>query len=247
MRGRLLTGALGALLLVGCNAAPTEDDFANLGQVGYRDGDDGPNSGERGCMKISEILWAGSMTNDGTLQRDDVFVEFRNECARPMDMRDWLLELSGADQAAWRIPAPASGEERLILDVGQHAYAAKRDDGCFADPDWLIPDLRFPNGSALRLTLRDADERLMEPAGSRDQPPFAGGYDLVSVRSMERIEIMFGGRGNEPESWHYYTDAPVDVPNNDRVSSSCRERTLASPGRPNSPDYSGAFASGSFE
>jgi len=73
------------------------------------------------------------------------------------------------------------------------------------------------------------------------------GYDGVSVRAMERLEIMFGGRGDEPSSWHFYTNAPVDVANNDRVAASCRQRTLASPGRPNSPDYSGAFAAGSFE
>ena len=64
---------------------------------------------------------------------------------------------------------------------------------------------------------------------------------------MEKIQLMFGGRGSEPHSWHFYTQADVDVPNNDRVAPNCRERTMASPGRPNSPDYSGAYAAGGFE
>ena len=44
-----------------------------------------------------------------------------------------------------------------------------------------------------------------------------------------------------------YGESPVDTPNNTRVADGCRRRTLASPGAPSSPDYSGAFSSGSFE
>lgn len=246
-QGAIVAAAAVLALSVGCNAEPTEEDYANLGQVGYRDGDDGPNSGERGCMKMSEVLWTGSLSNEMEWRQNDIFIEFRNECMRPINMTGWILELSGADNAAWKIPGPPEGQPTRILDVGEHAYAAATDEFCFNDPDWIIPGLRLPYGDAFRLTLRDADERLQEPVGDRYQPPFAGGYDLVTVRSMERLEIMFGGRGNEPTSWHFYTDAPVDVPNNDRVNPDCRTRTLASPGRANSPDYSGAFASGSFE
>jgi hypothetical protein len=77
--------------------------------------------------------------------------------------------------------------------------------------------------------------------------PFSGGYDGVDSRSMEKIELMFGGRGTEPHAWHFYTDAEVEIPNNDRIAEACVTHTKASPGRANSPDYSGAFASGSFE
>ncbi len=245
--GNIAALSTALLLASACATPPSDSDMATLGQVGYRNGDDGPNSGERGCMKMSEILWTGSLTNDGTYDRSDIFLEFRNECARPMNMNNWLLELSGANADAWRMPLHTSGQEDWKLDVGRHAYLATKDTGCFGDPDWIIPDFRVPYGDAFRITLRDADERLQEPIGSRTQPPFAGGYDLVQVRSMERLEIMFGGRGNEPESWHYYTTAPVDVPNNDRVAEGCRERTLASPGRPNSPDYSGAYSSGNLD
>ena len=66
-------------------------------------------------------------------------------------------------------------------------------------------------------------------------------------RSMERIELMFGGRGTEPHMWHFYTPIEVDVPNNDKIATECQTYTHASPGRANSPDYSGAYAAGSFE
>lgn len=104
----------------------------------------------------------------------------------------------------------------------------------------------------------------MEGAGSEDQPPFAGGYDLVTSYSMERVHLMFGGRGDEPQSWHYFNkrDCPRDLtrgegnagltcfegrPNNVRIAEGCRAHTLGTPGMPNSPDYSGARASGGFE
>ncbi len=64
---------------------------------------------------------------------------------------------------------------------------------------------------------------------------------------MEKVGLIFGGRGSAPTSWHHYTVADVDVVNNDKIAPNCRERTLASPGRPNSPVYSGAFAAGGFD
>ena len=37
--------------------------------VDYRDGlDGGTTSGERGTVKISEVLWSGSVADDGTLE-----------------------------------------------------------------------------------------------------------------------------------------------------------------------------------
>ena len=64
---------------------------------------------------------------------------------------------------------------------------------------------------------------------------------------MERAEVMFGARGTQPHIWHYWTDEPVDIPNNVNIAASCQALTGASPGRANSPDYSGAFAAGGFE
>lgn len=227
-----------ALLLVGCNADPGEA----FQQVGYRNGLDPetPNSGERGSVKISEILWSGAVRNDGAYDPTDVFIEIRNESMRPVNIGSWLLEVEGTMTRTYRIP-PLDWK----IGVGEHVFIAAKADGCFLEPDILMPELELPSyGDPFRVTLLDADERLMEPAGDKYMPPFAGGYDLRVSRSMEKAELMFGARGGEPHAWHYYTEAEVDVPNNDRVHEACRERTLASPGRPNSPDYSGSFSSG---
>ncbi|MBA2321599.1 MAG: hypothetical protein H0V89_10630 [Deltaproteobacteria bacterium] len=211
--------------------------------VVFRDGDEeGPNSGERGSVKISEVLWSGSVTDGDAWDLADVFVEIRNEGNRPLDVSDWQIVVEGSVTTTSVIPT----SEREI-GVGEHWFFAAKTTGCFPEPDGVLPDLRFSGGDPFQITLLDADDRLIEPIGSTLVPPFAGGYDLVESRSMERVELMFGGEGTSSNTWHYYTRADVEIPNDDRVADTCRVRTLASPGRPNSPDYSGATASGSLE
>lgn len=201
-----------------------------------------PNSGERGTVQISEVLWSGSVDEDGRWNPADVFIEVRNEGTRSVNLSGWHLVITGSREVAHRIPASS-----VEVGVGEHRFVAARTDGCFVEPDWVLPELGFSYGDPFLVTLRDADERLIDAAGNAVAPPYGGGYDGQVSRSMEKVALLFGGRGNEAQSWHYYTDAPVDVPNNDKVRAGCRARTGASPGRPNSPDYSGAFASGSFE
>ena len=241
MRTTPLTLLLGALLVApGCGAPPTPSQT-----VGYRRGlqPGEPNSGERGTIKISEIFWTGSVDNDGDWDPSDVFVELRNESNRPVNISGWQLVLEGTRTQTWVIP---KSEKKIPVDG--HVFLAAKSDGCFPEPDYVIEGMRFMFGDPFELTLLDADERLIEPVGSTQAPPFAGGYDGQVARSMERIQLMFGGEGTFPHSWHYYAEDPdIQIPNDDRVSGNCRERTRASPGRPNSTDYSGAFATGSFE
>jgi hypothetical protein len=228
------------LSLLACNRPPPPQ----FEGVGYRDGlvTSSPNSGERGTIKISEVMWSGSVTNDGTWDPKDVFVELRNESNRPVNVSRWQLELTGPHSQTWVIP-----DSDLEIAVDDHVFIAAKDSGCFPKPDLVIPEMSFTYGDPFQLTLVDADERLIEPVGSRDAPPFAGGMDGKVSRSMERTELMFGAEGTFPHIWHYYTPTQEDVPNNDRIAEACRKRTLASPGRPNSTDYSGAFATGSFD
>ena len=228
------------LLLMACGDPGDPDK-----QTDYRDPTDtGATSGERGNVLFTEVLWSGSVDASGTWDRSDVFVELKNEGARPVNLSGWHIILQGVRETTWRLP-----QSDFVLNVGEHAFFAAKTTGCFPEPDWVIEGFSMPFGDPFRLTLRDADERLIDSAGNRDMPPFAGGYDLVSSRSMERIELMFGGRGTTPHMWHFYTEtqAGVDVPNNLEIAEGCRTATLASPGRPNSPDYSGAFSSGGFE
>lgn len=235
MRPALATLALTAA----CNGTP---DTPRQG-VGFRDGlDGGPQSGERGSVKITEVLWSGAVPASGVWDPTDVFVEIRNESARPLVITGWQIVVTGANTQTYPIP-----EIGRALEVGAHWFFAAKDTGCFPDPDAVLPGLAFFAGDPVEVTLLDADDRLIEPIGADDAPPFAGGYDLVESRSMERVELMFGAEGTSPTAWHYYTQAEVEVPNNDRIAPDCAARTLASPGRPNSPDYSGATASGSLE
>lgn len=257
---RILPSILALPLIVACNADPGELDQV----VDFRDGlDGGPISGERGTVLISEVLWSGSVRGTGderTWDPSDVFLEIRNEGARPINISRWHLLLDGPITRTYRLPVLDEP-----IEVGQQIVIAAKSSGCFPEPDGILSGFELPtNGDPFELTLRDADERLIEGAGSETMPPFAGGYDFVTSRSMERINLMFGARGNEPQAWHYYNERACseairseeggaglncfeDVPNNDRVDPACRAHTLASPGRPNSPDYSGAFASGGFE
>lgn len=250
-----MLGALGAALLLGpgCTApeAPTET-------VGYRDGaQGGPTSGERGTVQIYEILWSGSVKGE-TWDPKDVFVELRNVGSRPVNLSRWRLRLSGTYSRNFVLP-----DFDKPLEVGDQLVIAAKSDGCFPDPDVLLPDLVFPLDDAFELGLVDADERLMETAGDRNFVPFAGGYDLTTSRSMERIPLMFGADSNRSQAWKFYqaVHCPGDTeglncfidgtgkasPNNDRVLPECRRHTHASPGQANSPDYSGSFANGSFE
>lgn len=246
------------LLLAACGGPPEEAPWI----VDYRDGSDGgPVSGERGTIKISEILWSGSVRDDGTWDPSDVFIELRNESMRPVSLTNWQLLLEGSREITWLIP-----DIGRRVGVGEQVHFAAKTSGCFPEADGVIEGLSFPTADPFRVTLRDADKRLIEPAGHRTHPPMAGGYDLAASRSMERIHIMFGGRGDMSESWKYYyrrACSEVDrrnlgegsddlncfdgVPNNDKVAVGCRKHTLASPGRMNSEDYTGAYASGGFE
>lgn len=228
------------LPLLACNSAPD----APTEQVGYRDGlvDGEPNSGERGSVKISEVLWSGSVDDDGDWDPTDVFVELRNEGSRNINVSGWRLQLEGGHADTWILPKSA-----LEIPVDGHVFIASKDSGCFPNPDLVVPGLAFTYGDPFELTLLDADERLVEPVGNQDAPPFAGGFDGRLSRSMERIQLMFGGEGGFPHSWHFYAEGEVDVPNDVNIAENCREHTRASPGRANSPDYSGAFSVGSFE
>lgn len=232
MRWTLLVTALMA-----CNPAPPAPTQGVLYRDGVEPGE--PSSGERGSVVITEIMWSGSVDNDGNWDPEDVYIELSNNSARKVNLSGWRLEVEGASMVTYVIP-----DSEIQVGVGSYIVLAAKTTGCFPEADLVLDGLRFSYGDPFAITLLDKDDRLIEPAGSKYQLPFAGGYDQQLSRSMEKAELLFGARGYQPQAWHYYTDAVVDVPNNDLVAENCRERTLASPGRPNSPDYSGSFASG---
>ena len=198
--------------------------------------DAGPTSGERGSVQITEINWAGSVTDDGTHDWDDVFIEFQNKSERTLNMTGWRLKVRGDHDDTFRIPEvpPISTNEYLVI--------AHKKDGAFGEvADGFIEDLDLGR-KFLKLELQDADERLMGSAGSEHRKVFTGGWDTVTVRSMERVQLLFTNSGTSSRSWHAYSSNE----GLETIAEGYRKHTLASPGRANSTDYSGSTSSGNF-
>ncbi len=245
--------AIGAAAVwFGCHPFDISDPGESDEQVLFRwDVDDAPSSAERGSLHISEINWAGSVDDDGNYDPDDVFIEIRNEFHRPVNLSGWRLNLDGDYKRSLRLPDfddPLMPNDQIVI--------AAKEDGAFGEAADVVDDRLQLGKRAVRVELRDADRRLVEPAGSAEDRPFAGGYDLVTVRSMERSQSLFDNIGSLDRSWHANTD---DVARDDvevdgervdpqkNIAEGYRENTLASPGVENSPDYAGATAGGQFE
>lgn len=256
--------------LLGCATKPEPDERGE--QVNYRTGteDDGYTSnGERGNVSITEINWGGSVRSvDGrhVHDREDIFIEFHNRNFRPIHLTGWLIEIEtgenfdgryvreGHDRSRVQFVFPLR-ENREQVDPNDYVVVAKKRDGAFRNADYYIPELKLPQGP-FSITLRDLDERLQDGAGDNRKPPFAGGWDGVTVRSMERIQLIFSNRGNRDNAWHSYSLNDFDDGEREQgwhrdlrslIHEDYRQRTFATPGRANSPDYSGNINSGSFE
>lgn len=258
----LWTAAALAALAAGCDTGP-QRDVRGQGP-GYRTGteEDGYlSNGERGNVLITEINWAGSVTDDGLHDPTDIFIELQNKHPRPIHLTNWQLVVEagtgrpGVDSSWGRgehprqtfvIPPREGGQP---VGPNEFVVIATRADGAVVDPDYVIPTLRVPRDRFI-ITLRDPDDRLIGGAGDANQAIFAGSFDLVTVRSMERVQLIFANQDGRESSWHSYGYNPWDDDHEDRlqfIRDGFKERTFASPRRANSPDYSGNTASGDFQ
>ena len=243
-RAKITWMTLAAVLLMvgGCLEDPGFSDEQPL----YRwDPDGQASSAERGTIMINEIGWAGSIDDQGNHDPDDVFIELLNKHPRNVNLSGWRLNFRGDYEKSLRIPHM----NEPVPPNGYLVIAAKAD-GAFGEvADVILEDLQLGQ-RAVFIELRDSDQRLIESAGSRTERPYAGSYDLVTTRSMERAQVLFGNRGNENRSWHHNIDDARDGFDPERrtyIREGWRRYTLASPGRANSSDYAGATSSGGFE
>lgn len=252
-----------AALAVGASACTDGRLYDERGQsTGYRTGteEDGYlSNGERGNVEISEILWAGSVetVGDGYVHHpDDVFIELRNKHSRPIHLTGWQImidsgdgSVGGADErfATYIIPERANGQP---VEVNEYVVVAARTDGAFRDADYVIPNLQIPRDH-FEVTIRDLDNRLIGNAGDAETDVFAGAWDLVTARSMERVQLIFSNQGGRNASWHHYSlnewDGTAHQELRTQIAEAYRDRTYATPGMPNSPDYSGNTSAGGFE
>ena len=269
---RTLTyGLLSLVLAWGTSACePQPDDDGRGESVGYRSGtaaDDYTSNGERGNVSISEINWAGSVANDsGAHDKNDIFIELQNKHPRPIFLKGWLLTIEAGHHTdglrhphsrrdrssiSYVLPARENGKP---VETNEFVIISRKRNGAFADADFFIEDLAIPEGP-FEMTLQDLDERLIDHIGDDRKQPFAGAWDGVTARSMERIQLIFNNRGNRDSAWHSYSLNDFDVGRRaeyhqllrSRVGENYVNKTFATPGMPNSPDYSGNTSSGSFE
>jgi len=205
-----------------------------------------PSSGERGNVMTTEIGWAGSVSNAGDWDPDDVFIEFQNKNPRPINISRWQLTITGDVIRTYVLPSTTTP----IQPNDFYVIAAKADGAFGAAADMIVPELRIGK-SYVHIELRDADLRLIEGAGSDSQRVFVGGWDTYTTRSMERVQLIFGNRGNQSRSWHAFSEDRAigldEVFEGAGVHPDYVENTLASPGLANSRDYSGSSSSGGFE
>jgi hypothetical protein len=255
------TAAALAFVIGGCS---TELDPDDRGQsVGYRSGtvnDDFLSNGERGNVRMTEINWAGSVDDNGVYDPNDVYIELQNKHPRPVHLTDWQLFIDSSTnhprdayhpsearpRKTYIIPKRANGKP---VEPNEYVIIATKSDGAYEGVDYVIPDLVIPK-NFFQITLRDLDDRLIEPGGEERSEVFAGGYDLVTVRTMERVQLLFSNSGSSEPSWHSYSYNVFDEDHavrQERIREGFKLFTYGSPGKANSPDYSGNTSSGSFE
>lgn len=227
-----------SLMALGCEPGGELDRLPE-----YRSLEDGePSSGERGNMMITELNFAGSVSDDGTYDPDDVFVEVRNHHPRPINLSGWHLILEGDIIRTIRLPKieePVQPNEFFVFaakDTGSLKNIGSSYKGI------VLPELELGK-RYVKVELRDNDLRLIESAGHEGLVVFAGGYDTQTARSMERVQLIFANQGGMSRNWHAYSDDIGFA----TVADGYRQNTLASPGIANSEDYSGSAAAGNFE
>lgn len=271
----LIALQLACLAAAGCSLEPRSEtsDFSVDYRTGVRVTDSEgsasyTSNGERGNVMITEVNWAGSV--EGTAEArvhygDDLFIEVQNKHPRPIWLTGWRVTIQSSanrdrlpDDYLFRtdatvtyiLPAPRSGKP---LEPNDYAVIAVRSDGAFPTADYIVPDLKFPEGG-FAIDLYDVDERIIEGMGDIHKERFAGSWDLITARSMERSQSLFGNSGNADGSWHSYSGNDFDLPPTTgprlhdalrvNIAEAYRPFTFATPGMPNSPDYAGTISSG---
>jgi phosphatidylserine/phosphatidylglycerophosphate/cardiolipin synthase-like enzyme len=215
---------------------------------------------EPGDVLISEVHWMGWNGVTDQADRtgrfrdaitDDEFIELYNTTDVPINLSLWTLS-NGSDFKMGFTPGTViqPGEYFLVLDhnIEQYSDSAQLDgEVAFLNPDFVVNtanDPRFPRlnlkDSNMDLYLKDSRARVIDRAGDGGIP-FAGGAntvengnnaEIVSTVSMERIlNGNSAGPGEEAASWKACSLDQGGV----NVSSTFKQRIIATPGEPNSP------------
>ena len=109
----------------------------------YLSGDRGANhqAASGGNMQVTEVGWAGSVSDEGVWDPDDVFIEFQNKHPRPINLSGWRPESSrGIKSAPTRFPhhprpGPAKTTSSSIAAQGRWRLSKT--------PNLIIPELKL--------------------------------------------------------------------------------------------------------
>ncbi len=220
----------------------------------------------RGCASMSEVNWAGSITNMGQYDADDDFIEIYNrDCNKPIDLTGWMFILRGAYYRVFVVP----GGQDNVVPIGGLAVLVGKKNGAFracepsvnpnCDPNYKVihvPGLFIPERD-WTIESKTAENFLIENAINQEHGrPFAGSFDGVATRSMERTDNNFEEEGGAISSWFSYTpcnEASPSLQATKLLGTGCSPgfvgysgrnvhphyslRTFASPGEVNTPDY----------
>lgn len=255
-----------ATLAAACETGPPERSRHQT--VDYRAGTEAweyTTSGERGSIQITEVNWAGSVRGSleagWTHDKDDIFIELRNTYFRPVYLTGWQVQVkytNGRDPIARPVGSSRQRyytftlperENGLPVQPNEYVTIAKKRDGAYPNADFYVEDLFVP-GDGFALKLMDIDDRRIDDVGSDEVEAFAGSWDGVTTRSMERVQLIFSNQGNRESSFHSYSAnpwEPLHTQLSRNIAEEYRSLTLASPGAANSTDYSGNTSSGSFD
>jgi hypothetical protein len=149
---------------------------------------------------ISEINWAGSMSDGGLADPADKFIELHNRSTRPIDISGWQVTGTAASALSWRILMHIVPRGALLAPGGRFVIALSTN-RAFAPPAVSTDPFLYlhhpQDQNFVFLTLKDRDGRIIDEAGSGIQAPFAGSQNSGGYASMERI----GTNGRSAASW----------------------------------------------
>lgn len=201
-----IIASLFIIVLIGCQA---DEHFFGTSELDVR-----------GLVYFSEIHWSGTVMPDGTLSdRDDDFIEIRNNYETDLDIGGWTVQINGYPSMNIVIP------KATVLKAGEFYTIGKHTNGAFIHFDLLAPELALPP-SEFELELFDGGKKRSDAARFLLEKQVPGGVNLPGLRkSMVRLSDYFGAK-NSLDSWDNF-NAPVT---GQRVRVAYSNSVFASPG-----------------
>jgi hypothetical protein len=152
----------------------------------------------RGMVCVSEILWAGSVDNNGEYDKpDDCFIELYNGGVSFRSLKGWTLRFTDVHGKTMQTITLPGG---YIASGGR--YTIGRDTrGAFSYFDHCEPGLRIPR-SRFAIEVQDSGGRLADAVDFTQRDYLPGSALPTSRRSAVRSINFFGEpEGNDYGSW----------------------------------------------